>query len=173
MPLGTDCIKNAIDTSQDIEAIKISLTKNTYDASSNLLVSQATALSSTIDSIDVNKMSSGGIVTALSAITATTTSAEIDCRGFNSVRIEAEVTAINGHTCALTITGSEVSGGTFGQIFKDIAGTQTVVALPSLTAIKKEIYIIQGGIPNYIKLTETLSGGTSATVTVKVTPFNV
>jgi hypothetical protein len=124
-------------------------------------------------------MSNGGIVTAHSAITATATSAEIDCRGVNSVRIEVETTKVSSSdkTWTPTITGSCVSGGTFGQIFRDISGTQTALTLPTIAfgaGNVKQIYVIQGGIPSFLKITETLAGsnGTSA-VTVKAVPFNV
>ena len=129
---------------------------NTYDANSNLLVT----------------WTAGATTTALSSVSATTTSAEIDCRGYNSLRIESEVTATSSGTFAQTITGSEISGGTFGQIFQNVTNTQTAVVLPSLAAVKKEIYTIQSVIPSFVKITETLSGGTG-TITVKITPFNI
>lgn len=175
-----DGVENALKDLLNIDGnLQVVDTNNIYDSNDNLLVSQGTALSSTFDSIDVNKMSAGGIVTAHSAIVATATSAEIDCRGFNSIRIEVETTNVssNDKTWTPTITGSCVSGGTFGQIFQNVAGTQTALVLPAIAfgaGNVKQIYIIQGGIPSYLKITETLAGtnGTSA-VTVKAVPFNV
>lgn len=159
---------------------KISSTSvGNLDGNGNLLVSLGTGISSSTDNIDINKMSAGGLITAHSAITATTTSAEIDCRGFNSVRIEVETTNVSStdKVWTPTITGSCVSGGTFGQIFQNVAGTQTALVLPAISYSAgniKQIYVIQGGIPSFLKITETLSGtnGTSA-ITVKVIPFNV
>ena len=115
---------------------------------------------------------SGSLISALSGVIATTTSAEIDCRGFDSIRIEREITATTSSGWVGTLVGSEVSGGTFAGLAKDVGVTQTAVpALASITAIGKYNYVIRGCIPNFIKITETLGGG-SGTITTKVTPFN-
>lgn len=141
-----------------------------YDSTNDAQkVTLTTALSSAFDSVNVNKMSAGGIVTAHSAITATATSAEIDCRGYKNVRIEVEVTAFASGTNTPSIVGSEISGGSFGSIFRDVAGTMTAYTLPALNAVGKVIYIVKD-VPNFIKITETISG--TLTTTVKVTPFN-
>jgi hypothetical protein len=128
------------------------------------------ALDKNLDSIDVAKMTNGGTVTAISAATTTTTSAEIDCRGFKNVRIECEVIAISSATWTPSITGSEISGGTFGNIYRDVAGTLTAYTIPAQSVTGKVIYIIKD-VPNFIKILETLAGS-SGTITVKVTPFN-
>ena len=169
----------ALESGGNLAAILVNTSKNQYDTNGNQQVNLNTAMSSTFDSIDVNKMSSGGVVSAHSAITATTTSPEIDCRGFNSIRLEVETTNVSStdKTWTPTITGSCVSGGTFGQVFQNISGTQTALTLPVIAfgaGNLKQIYVIQGGIPSFLKITETLAGtnGTSA-VTVKAVPFNV
>lgn len=176
---GTKSALKQLSTDTNITSIKANTDKNQYDANGNHQVNLNTALSKDIDNIDVGKMSNGGIVTAHSAITATATSAEIDCRGFNSIRIEVETTNVSStdKTWTPTITGSCISGGTFGQIFQNVAGIQTALVLPAIAygvGNIKQTYVIQGGIPNFVKITETLSGsnGTSA-VTVKAVPFNV
>lgn len=172
-------VEGALNDTQVSQATNIADAVQAKSETDPLVVTQGTVLSSDFDSIDIAKMSNGGIVTAHSAITATATSTEIDCRGFNSVIIEVETTNVSSSdkTWTPTITGSCVSGGTFGQIFKDISGTQTALTLPTIAfgaGNVKQIYVIQGGIPSFLKITETLAGsnGTSA-VTVKAVPFNV
>ena len=144
----------SIDT--NITSIKANTDKNQYDANGNHQVNLNTALSKDIDNIDVGKMSNGGTTLAHNAITATTTSTEIDCRGFKNVRVSCEVTAISSATWTPSITGSENSGGTFGSIYRDIAGTFTAYSMPAQSVIGKNIYVIQN-IPNFIKITKTLS----------------
>ena len=122
--------------------------------------------------VNIVNVDPAATVSALSGVTTTTTSAEIDCRGFNSIRIEREVTAVAAGTFTCTVTGSEVSGGTFGTIYKEnSSNVQTAIALPTIDSVKKEVYSVSGGIPSFIKITETLAGGTG-TITTKVTPFN-
>ena len=110
------------------------------------------------------------LTTAHAAITTTTPSAEINCTGYNNVRIEIENTAFTSGTNTPSITGSEVSGGTFGPIFRDVAGTMTAYVLPAVNAAGKVIYNVSG-VPNFIKITNTISG--TLTCAVKVTPYNL
>jgi hypothetical protein len=170
---NTDSTSTTASLMANIKGLLANSAKLLFDSNGWLQVTLATAISSATDSIDVAKMSAGGLVTAHSAITATATSSEVDCRGFNSVRIEREITATSASGWIATITGSEVSGGTFGAISKDVGITQTAVpALASITAIGKTTYILTGCNTNFIKITETLGGGTG-TITTKVVPFNV
>lgn len=164
----------------DIKALLANSVKFLFDVNGWLRVTLATALSSTTDSIDVAKMSAGGLQTALPNTTAATTaSAELDCRGFNSVIIEIETNTVSSSdkVWTTTITGSCMPGGTFGQIFQNVAGTQTALVLPTMAFGEgnlKKCFVIQGGIPNFIKLTSTLAGtnGTSK-IGVNIVPFNV
>lgn len=163
---------DSISVRQGVDAASITALLGDMINDSMADVNLKTYLTSVYDSIDVNKMSAAGRVIAHNAITATATSIEIDCRGYNSVRIEIEVTAIaGGGIWTPTITASEISGGTFGTIYNYILDTWTLLELPALSTVVKRIYIIKGGIPNFIKITETLSVGTG-TVTVSVVPFN-
>ena len=114
---------------------------------------------------------SGATVNALPAITATTTSSPINLTGYNGARFEVEVTATSSGTWTPVITGSETSGGTYGTIYcqSPTGGGQVALTLPALSSVKKEVYIISG-LPNFVKISETLSGGTG-TVNVNVIPF--
>lgn len=159
----------SIDT--NIASIKSNTDKNNYDANGNHQVNLNTALSKDVDSIDIGKMSNGGTVTVIGAATAAVTVAnalEVDCRGFKNARIEVEVTSYSSGTLAPTIQGSEVSGGTYGNIYRDVAGTLTTWTLPTLAATGKYTAVITG-ITNFIKI-PTTSG--TLTYTIKVTPFN-
>lgn len=127
--------------------------------------SLGTVLTATLDSIDVSKMTKGAITTAHNAITATATSAEIDCRGFNSLLVHW-VSSATDKTWVLSITGATGSGLTFvPQIDKT-----TGLAVSAITTDISGFFIIND-IPDYIKVvaTETDDG---ATVTCKVQPFN-
>lgn len=163
-------VKSALTDTQASQATAIAAAIQAKSETDAIGATLNTALSSTFDSIDVAKMTNGGTVTAISAVTTTTTSAEIDCRGFKNVRIECEVTAISSATWTPSITGSEISGGTFGDIYRDVAGALTVYTIPAQSVTGKVIYIIKD-VPNFIKILETLAGS-SGTITVKVTPFN-
>ncbi len=133
------------------------------DASGNVQVSLATALSSATDSIDVAKMSKGSVTTAHSAITETATSNEIDCRGFKGAHIEFAITGTGNWD--LEVTGCAVSGGTFTSQYVG----KTRLLRQGMTA--NAGYILPIG-ANYIKIVATENSGT-ATVTVKVTPVNL
>jgi len=142
----------------------------TLTAEGTLQVSMDTALSSDIDSTDVAKMSKGGIVVAHDAITATATSSEIDCRGFNTISVECAVSAITSGNWLIEILGSALSGGTFGNCFapKD-DGTFVQQKTPTLNANGNTTYYFRG-IPNYVKILATRT--TDGTLTCTVTPMN-
>jgi len=133
----------------------------------NLPVDMATSLDSDFDSINVDKMGKGGIVTAHSAIVATATSAEIDCRGYNAVLIEASLSATFNWT--FKVQGCMVSGGTFVDCYEQ-ANTGSMVAMFHQTNASR-IFLFKG-IPDYIKIVAT-EDADGATVTVKVQPLNV
>jgi hypothetical protein len=136
-----------------------------FDANGALWVQLAGTLSLLLDSIDVAKMSKGAITTVHSAITATATSAEVDCRGFNSLLVHW-VSSATDKTWIISITGATGSGLTFvPQIDKT-----TGLAISAITTDISGFFVIND-IPDYIKVvaTETDDG---ATVTCKVQPFN-
>jgi len=58
-----------------------------------LPINLVTTLSSVYDTIDISKMSKGIVTTSHNAITATATSSEIDCRGFNTISVEMACSA--------------------------------------------------------------------------------
>lgn len=133
--------------------------------------SLATTISSATDTIDVSKMSKGGITVAHSAITATTTSAEIDCRGFNAISVEMACSAFTDGNWVAAIHGCAVSGGTFGACYspKD-DGTFVAQATPAISANGNTTYYFRG-IPNYVKIVATRT--TDGTLTCTVTPLNL
>jgi len=130
-----------------------------------------TLLSSEYDTIDVNKMSKGGVVVAHNAITATATSSEIDCRGFNTISVECAVSNITSGNWLIEILGCALSGGTFGNCFapKD-DGTFVQQKTPVLSANGSTTYYFRG-IPNYVKIKATRT--TDGTLTCTVTPMNL
>ncbi|MEW6378620.1 MAG: hypothetical protein AB1611_03310 [bacterium] len=133
--------------------------------------SLTTRLSDEYDTIDVSKMSKGGVVVAHNAITATATSSEIDCRKFNAISVECSVTGIVSGNWLVEILGDAISGGDFGNCYapKD-DGTFTQMKTPVLNANGNYTYYFRG-IPNYVKIKATRT--TDGTLTCKVTPMNL
>ena len=136
-----------------------------------LNVTLATSLSSTLDTIDVNKMSNGGIVTALNAVAATTTSAEIalGAAGFKSFVLELTGSGMtSGYV--VTLTGSAISGGTHGAVYTQ-KDDKTFAVAASITLATNVVvsYVFKDVCDNYIKIIGTKTDGT---LTAKVIPFN-
>jgi hypothetical protein len=130
-----------------------------------------TTLSSEYDTIDVSKMSKGGVVVAHNAITATATSVEIDCRGFNAISVECAVSAITSGNWLVEILGCAMSGGTFGNCFAPRDdGTFIQQKTPVLNSNGDTTYYFRG-IPNYMKIKATRT--TDGTLTCIVTPMNL
>ncbi len=144
---------------------------DSYDSSGFMNVNLATALSSDYDSIDVNRMGKGAVTIAHNAITATATSTEIDCRGFNTISVECAVSAITSGNWVAELLGCAVTGGTFGNCYtpKD-DGTFAQQKTPTLNANGNTTYYFRG-IPNYIKIKATRT--TDGTLTCTVTPMNL
>lgn len=130
------------------------------------------SLSSEYDTINVNRMSKGGIAPdlGLTAITTTTTSNQIDCRDFNTISVEMSCSGMSGSWTA-SVRGCAISGGTFGACYapKD-DGTFVAQATPAISADGNTTYYFRG-IPNYVKILATLA--TTGTLTCKVTPMNL
>jgi hypothetical protein len=133
-----------------------------------LFVSLATKLQAALDSIDVSKMSKGGVTVAHNAITATATSAEIPCAGFNAIMLEITQSAAEAWT--YTVQGCMVTGGTFVDIY-EMANTGALALMTVVENTLSRILVFKG-IPDYIKIVATEVAGT-ATVTVKVQPLNL
>lgn len=124
-----------------------------------------------IGDMDVLTMQKGSVTTAHNAITATATSAEIDCRGYNAVSVEMACSAFSTGNWVAAILGCAVSSGTFGPCFspKD-DGTFVAQATPAISADGNTTYYFKG-IPNYIEIEATRT--TDGTLTCKVTPMNL
>jgi len=133
--------------------------------------SLATSISSEYDSINVSKMSKDGIIVAHNAIVATATSAEIDCRGFNTISVEMACSAFTSGNWVAAIHGCAVSGGTFGACYspKD-DGTNVAQAIAAISTNGNTTYYFRG-IPNYVKIVATRT--TDGTLTCTVTPMNL
>lgn len=132
--------------------------------SGNVPMHLGEVLSYLLDSIDVAKMSKGAVTTAHSAIAATATSAEIDCRGFNSLLVAWSSDATD-KTWTIGLIGSMTSGGTF-VAHLDAAGAAIVY-----TTDISGWYTVTG-IPDYVKIVAT-EVDNGATVSCSVQPFNV
>ena len=150
-----------------IAALKGVIKQLQGDGSGYAPVSLATALSSTYDTINVDKMSKGNVTTAHNAIVATATSAEIDCRGFNSISVECAVSAIILGNWQIEVHGCAITGGTFGRQFDENAREAKVTGLNT----NENVTFVFKGIPNYVKIVATRT--TDGTLTCKVTPINL
>jgi hypothetical protein len=145
--------------------MEINIVKN--PATDPVLVSLATVLDKNNDSIDVAKMTKGAVVTAHNAITATATSAEIDCRGFNAVLVKADISA--AHNWTFKLQGCMASGATCVDWYEQ-ANTGAMAAMSYQTNASRGW--IWKGIPDFIKIDAT-EDEDGATVTVKAQPLNV
>lgn len=132
---------------------------------SNPVVTNPQPFSKDTDSIDVAKMTKGGIVVAHNAITTTAQSVEINCSGFNSMRVH--VTVSGSGTVDVSAQTAPVSGGTYVDSYNENGVTQQKV---SAIATPGKSFTI-AGIGDYVKITATITG--TATVTVNVLPFNI
>lgn len=131
------------------------------DGSVNVTLS--TALDKDYDSIDVGKMSKGGVYTAHNEVSTTATSDEIDCSGFNAVILHV---VINGTgKWKIDVLNSTITNGTFVDAYD---GDKQL----STGEINTSRSVLLRGITDYIKIkaTEIING---ATCTVKVQPLNV
>jgi hypothetical protein len=151
-------------------AIRYGITGGTQQvkASYGLPVTLDTAIDKDTDSIDVGKMSKGGITVAHNAITATALSTEIDCSGYNAVLIFFEITG-GANNWTISLQGASTSGGTFLNWFEQ-ANTGTMTAMSYQTSVNAGW--IWKGIPDYIKINAN-EDANGSTVTVTVLPLNV
>lgn len=109
----------------------------------------------------------GTVITAHSAIDATTTSAAIDCRGYNAVLVDVTLSGVANWT--FKVQGSLTQGGTYKDCY-ELANTGSMVAMSYQTNASK-VFIFKG-IPDWIKIvaTEDVNGQTA---TVLVQPLNM
>lgn len=161
---------NSVDPSYDdgdIGALRI-------NSKGELAVNLASGLDSSLDTVNVNKMGKGDVTTAHAAITATATSAEIDCRGYNSLLVECAVSDITSGNWVVEVQGSAASGGTLG-LYTNLAdaapaGIVNLYKSASMNADGNYILIFKG-ILDYNKIVATRT--TDGTLTCKVQPFNL
>ena len=151
-----------------IAALKGLLSQLQGGGSGATQVSLSTLLSAALgDTIDVSKMSKGSVTTAHSAIVATDTSDEVDCRGFDAISVECAVSAISSGNWKIEVLGCAISGGTFGRQWDSVSKEAKVEDLDTnevLTFVFKDI-------ANYVKIKATRT--TDGTLTCKVTPMNI
>lgn len=123
------------------------------------------SLNATDDNIDVKKMSKGSVTTVHGAITATATSNEVDCRGYNSLLVHW-ISSATDKTWTISITGAMTSGATFVPLLDKTTGLAVSEVTTDISG-----YFIISNVPDFVKIvaTETDDG---ATVTCKVQPFN-
>lgn len=157
---------NYIDSTYPLPiSIAGSLTNNVTGA---LPVSLDTTLDSDLDSINVDKMGKGSVTTAHSAITATATSTEIDCSGYNAILIEAGI-SVAAKNWTFKVQGCLISGGIFIDCY-ELANTGTMTLMSYQTNASR-IFVFKG-IPDHVKIVAT-EDEDGATVTVKVQPLNL
>lgn len=127
-----------------------------------LNVTFATSLDKDIDSINVAKMDKGG-VTAFTGISTTTTTPEIDCRGYNAVKVWIEISGSG--EWKITLKDSATSGGTF----VDAYNGSSKMEISSISTSRSMVF---HGVGDYVKIeaTETSDGSTCV---IKVQPLNV
>lgn len=146
-PVPTKLIGSIVEESGGDERLKVTL---------------ATTLSKDTDSIDVGKMSKGGVV-AFASVAVDTTTAEVNCRGYNAIKVWIEITGTGTWTVA--IKDCATSGGTF----VDSYDGSTKHEIAGITSSRS---ILFRGIGDYVKIyaDETADG---ATCVIKVQPLNV
>jgi hypothetical protein len=137
----------------------------------SLQTTLTTALSSSIDSIDVAKMSKGSVLTAatlgLSGKSATTTSNEVDARGYNAILIAFTISGAANWT--IKVQGSLTSGGTYFDIYQ-LANTGAMAAMSYQTNASR-MFLFKG-LPDYIKIVATEDAG-AETISINAQLLNV
>lgn len=121
-------------------------------------------LDSANDSVDVKKKTKGTVSTPHSAITATATSAEINCCGYNSLLIHW-VSSATDKTWTIQVLGAMTTGATFVEWI-------TSAGASNLYTTDVSGFFVVTGIPDFIKIVAT-EVDDGATVTCKVQPFNM
>ena len=112
----------------------------------------------------IDNVYKGNIITAHSAITATATSAPINCQGKNALLVYFTTSAANNWT--IKIQGSDTRNGTYADCY-ELANTGSMAAM-SYQLNANRVFLFRG-IPDWIKVVAT-EDADGATVTVKVQP---
>lgn len=139
-------------------SIKLALTPD-----GSVKTSMSTALDKDYDSIDVGKMTKGGVTTTHDAVAVGSTSAEIDCVGFNAVALHIDIVGTGSWKCE--VLNSLVTNGSFVEAYE---GTKQLTT----GDLTKSRCVTLTGNSDFIKLklSEITDG---STCTVKVQPLNV
>ena len=115
----------------------------------------------------IDKFYKGNVITVHDAITATTTSQPIDCRGYNAVQIQAILSTTQNWT--FKVQGSMSRNGIYADCY-ELANTGSMAAMSYQTNASK-MFLFKG-IPDWIKIVAT-EDADGATATVYVQPLNV
>lgn len=150
-----------IDVATGMAIEEVEVTGRNVQDDGTVKTSMTTGLSKDIDSIDVGKMSKGG-ASAPFTTSATATSAEIPCVGYNSVIVHISV--ITG-TWDVSVQNATVSGGTFVDAYDDRA---VQMKAAGVTAARS---ILFRGVLDAVKVVAT--NVAAGSVTVKIVPLNL
>lgn len=115
----------------------------------------------------IDKLLKGNVTKAHDTIDATATSKPIDCRGYNSIMVQAILSATQNWTFKLQ--GSMNEQGTYTDLYEQ-ANSGSMVAMSYQTNASK-MFLFKG-IPDWVKVVAT-EDVTGATATVYVQPLNV
>lgn len=152
------------------------LTSLLTDIKGRLIVNPL-ALTAVSDSVDVAKMSKGQVTTVHSAITATATSAEVDCTGFNGLLVHCVLSSITSGNWTVEVLNSPSAGGAFASMYdltQNNSGAPVKMISPS-----SGVGFMNGnfnycfsfrGVLDFVKIVATRT--TDGTLTCKVQPVN-
>ena len=118
--------------------------------------------------MQITKQFGSGVTVAHNSITGTATSAEIDCRGYNSLLVEVSV-SIATKLWTFKVQGSLLSGGTFVDGY-ELSNTGIMTVMSYQTNASKGF--VFRGIPSFVKIVAT-EDEDGATCTVRVQPLNL
>ena len=118
--------------------------------------------------MDIDKINKGNVITAHSAITTTTTSARIDCRGKNSISIQTLI-SVATKNWTFKVQGSMTENGTYTDWY-ELANTGVMTPMSFQTNASKGFAF--KGIPDWVKIVAT-EDEDGATVTVYAQPINL
>ena len=119
--------------------------------------------------MEYSTMSRGSTQTLLSGVTATTSSSEVDCSGYNRAALECAVSEITSGNWTVEVKGCFVTSGTVGSIYALRGSGWEAQITPELDANGVYIFIIEN-LPPFVKITGTRT--TDGTLTAKLILYN-
>lgn len=135
-------------------------------------MNMSTALTSSVDTMNVDMMGKGGTVTVFNPpITATTTSQPVDLGNHKHVSFEVVVSAITVGDWVVELLGCNLAAGAFGPIHK-LKDDGSFIALKTPEISENGTYIFEFmniGV-RYLKLRAICTN--NGTITVRTTPYN-